>query len=284
MMSAYKKRPASRTSAWRTLPIVLLVLSLAGPGVVSAQEIPPPIYGTGLEFTHLSNWPIAGLLDRGSYEIDLRMYPEGGLNSMVTIGLLRSVNVGFSYGAENVVGRGKINWNPNVEFSFKLRLIPETTGFPGIALGYASQGYGPYESDLERYSLKSPGMYAVASKNFMFLGEMGLHFGTNRSNEGDDKDLNFFLGVDKSVGPEFYLILEYDLALNDDGQEDLGYGNGYLNFGFKWAASPRLRLEFYFTNLLDNVRDKGQAVTIANIANTLDGAGREVRIVYVDWF
>ena len=68
-------------------------------------------------------------------------------------------------------------------------------------------------------------------------------------------------------------------------QSALGYGNGYLNLGVKWAATPRLRLELIFTNLLDNVRSTNDMpATIQNIARTLGGAGREIRIVYTDWF
>ena len=265
-----------------SVPALLL---LAVPA--TAQEAaapPPPSYATGLEFTTLSNWPIAGLLERGSYEIDLRMYPAGGVYTFVTMGFLRSVNVGFSYGAANVVGRGRVDWNPNVEFSIKARLIPESVLLPAFALGYSSRGLGPCIPEMERYTIKSPGFYAVASKNYRFLGELGLHFGANRTREGADRDLNFFMGVDKSVGPDFYLIFEYDTARNDNDDDDLGYGNGYLNFGLKWAASPQLRLEFYFTNLVDNVRGAGKPATIENIADTLGGAGRELRIVYVDWF
>jgi hypothetical protein len=262
----------------------LLTLLLAAP-VSSQDPLPPPSgYGTGLEFVNLSNWPIAGLLERGSYEIDLRMYPGGGVHTFVTLGFLRALNVGFSYGATNVVGRGKVDWNPNVEFHIKTRLIRETMGFPAIALGYGSQGFGPWIGGMDRYTIKSPGFYSVASKNFRFLGELGIHFGANKTREGVDRDLNFFLGLDKSVGPDFYLILEYDTAQNDNEDDELGYGNGYLNFGCKWAASPQLRLEFYFTNLIDNVRERGQSATIDNFVREYEGAGRELRIVYVDWF
>jgi len=271
--------------------VVLVAMLAVYAGTVStyAQEEapPPPEYGTGLQFTNLANVPIAGLLDRGSYEIDLRMYPEGGLYTFVTIGFLRSVNFGFSYGAGNVIGRGKVDWNPNVEFAFKVRVIPESVVFPAIALGYASQGYGPWlkGADLNRYTVKSPGFYAVASKNYRMLTELGFHFGVNRSREdSDDDSLNLFGGVDLALGPEFYLVLEYDTALNDNADSALGDGNGYLSFGVKWAASPNLRLELFFTNLLDNVHEANVPATFEGIARTLDGAGREIRIVYTDWF
>lgn len=274
------------------LPIVLTVI-LAIPHSVIAQEEapPPPEYGSGLQFSNLANMPIAGLLDRGHYEIDMRMYPEGGLYSFVTIGFLHGVNFGFSFGAENVIGRGKVDWNPNVEFAFKARLIPESILLPALAVGYAGQGFGPHLSDpdplvnLDRYAVKSPGFYLVLSKNYRILTEMGFHFGLNKSREtDDDDDLNVFLGVDISLGPYLYLITEYDAALNDNGDESIGSGNGYLNLGVKWAASPHLRLEIYFTNLLDNVRGVDKSATIENIAGTIGGAGREFRVVYLDWF
>ena len=280
LRSRHHPSMAARTAA------ALAVLCLLGASPARAQETPPPPPASmGLEFTSLANLPIAGMLQRGSYEIDLRMYPQGGLYSFVSIGLFNSVNMGFSYGAGNVIGRGQVDWNPNVEFLFKARVIRESFVLPALALGYASQGYGPYLEELERYTIKSPGFFAVASKNYRFLGELGFHFGANKSREdADDDDLNFFMGVDKSVGTELYLVGEYDLALNDNDDEAVGYGNGYLNLGLKWVPTPRLRLELFFTNLLDNVRGQGKPATIANIADTLGGAGREIRIVYVDWF
>ncbi|MFO7767424.1 MAG: hypothetical protein R6W82_00450 [bacterium] len=270
----------------RRLAAAVLCLTLLGAPPASAQDTPPPPPASaGLEFTSLVNLPIAGMLERGSYEIDLRMYPRGGLYSFVSIGLFSSVDMGFSFGAGNVIGRGPVDWNPSAEFLFKARLLRESFLLPALALGFASQGYGPYLEDLERYTVKSPGFFAVASKNYRFLGELGFHLGANKSREdADDDDLNFYLGVDKSVGTDLYLVTEYDLALNDNGDQAVGYGSGYLNLGVKWVPTSRLRLELFFTNLLDNVRAEGKPATIANITETLGGAGREIRIVYVDWF
>ncbi len=270
--------------------VAIICLACAAPEARAQEEsMQPPSaeYSQGLQFTTLANMPIAGLLERGSFEVDLRMYPEGGLFTFVTIGLFRSMNIGISYGADNVIGRGKVIWNPNVEAAVKLRVISETVHLPAVAVGYASQGYGPWlgDDELNRYMVKSPGLYAVASKNWRFLFEFGTHLGINKSLENDDDDdLNFFGGFDISLSPEIYLLLEYDTAYNDNDQDALGYEKGYLNFGVKWAATPRLRLELIFTNMLDNVRSAGKSATIQNIAETLGGAGREIRIVYTDWF
>ncbi|MFC1499734.1 hypothetical protein ACFL6T_01800 [Candidatus Zixiibacteriota bacterium] len=287
-----KPLPAIRS----ILAVTIICLACAAPEAGAQEEsLQPPSaeYSQGLQFTSLANMPIAGLLERGSFEVDLRMYPEGGLFTFVTIGLFKSMNIGISYGADNVIGRGKVTWNPNVEAAVKLRVISETVHLPAIAVGYASQGYGPWlgekslgDEDPDRYMVKSPGLYAVASKNWRFLFEFGTHFGINKSFENaDDDDLNAFIGADISLNPEFYFLAEYDLAINDNHKvNSLGYKNGYLNVGVKWAATPRLRLELIFTNLLDNVRKADKAATIQNLAETLGGAGREIRIVYTDWF
>ena len=80
------------------------------------------------------------------------------------------------------------------------------------------QGFGSYIDSTKRFQNKSVGAYAAVSKNYEFLGLLGLHGGINYSFEtGDgDKDPNFFVGVDKSINPELTLMAEYDFALNDN--------------------------------------------------------------------
>jgi hypothetical protein len=121
----------------------------------------------------------------------------------------------------------------------KLRIFNESAAMPAVAIGFDSQGKGPYlkADSLQRYTIKSSGVYAVASKNYAILGNLSIHGGINRSLEQTDGDSNMdmFVGVEKSAGKDISIMLEYDFAANDNKNQALGKGNGYLNFGLRWA-------------------------------------------------
>ena len=189
-----------------------------------------------VEPVQLIDFPTAGTLMRGSFNAHLRAYAEGGILGGVDVGLTDRFMIGLAYGGTNVIGMGPVNGNPQVGAHIRYRLIEEDLLFPAITIGYNSQGYGAYVDSLRRYQNKSNGAFAVASKSFRFLGLLGLHGGINYSFEKDDgdKDLNFFIGIDKSINPELTIVAEYDFAINDNSANAIGTGSGYLNAGLKW--------------------------------------------------
>jgi len=148
---------------------------------------------------------------------------------------------------------------------------------PALAIGFNSQGYHGYLSGVDRYELKSTGFYAVLSKNYQFLGNLGLHAGINYSLEtGDgDDDPNLFFGIDKALGDEISLMVEYDTALNDNNSNDpdlvARHGRGYLNAGLRWTFADQFHIEFDVNNLLRNKR-------------TVDTVSREIKVVYIEYF
>jgi hypothetical protein len=199
--------------------------------------------------------PTAVILERGSYAFDTVVYPDGGMLVGISVGLLNSFSFGFSYGGLGVIGSGNPDWNPRVEFRARLRLIEESFALPGVAVGFDSQGFGYFAEDTERYQVKSKGFYAVASKHYAFLGMMAFHGGVNYSLEdGDGEDaINIFLGFEKSLSPELTVVAEYDMALNDNEDNDaFGEGIGYLNVGLSWMFAESLRIQFDLRNLLEN--------------------------------
>ena len=223
----------------------------------------------------LIDLPTAGTLQKGSYVSYLRLYPNGGLLASLSIGLSNHVYLGLAFGGENIIGEGKVNWNPEPGIHFVYRIIDENIALPAVTIGYQSQGYGPYleVGDIKRYSVKSRGFYAVGSKNYAFLGDLSFHGGINYSLEsGDvDEDLNFFIGVSKSLNPELTLLSEYDLATNDNGSKSIGDGKGYLNIGIRWLFAKRLAIQFQMKNILENKEN----VPYSN---------REIRISYLEFF
>ena len=225
----------------------------------------------------LVDCPTGGLLPRGSFDVDLRLFPEGGALGTISVGLTDRLLLGVSYGGEKIISEQKADWFPHPGVNIKYRILEENFALPALALGFDSQGYGAYvESDtISRYEIKSKGFYCVASKNYKVLGTpMGLHMGINYSLEDDDgdNDPSLYVGMDKGFSDEFAVVVEYDFAFNDNKElANFGKGNGYLDVGLRWFFGDRLSIEFDFMNVAQNRKD-------------IDYLARQVRIVYLEYF
>lgn len=239
-----------------------------GAGQTSLYNIPP---------RWLVDMPTAGTLPRGSFSLCARLYPDGGTLGYTDIGLSNRFMMGISFGGENVISNSAPNWNPSIEFGVKFRVIDELEFFPAISIGFSSQGSGAYEKEKERYTFKSRGFYAVASRSVYFYQWIaGWHAGINYSREykhGGDKGVNFFGGLDATFKYNLAILLEWDAALDDnsDGTNFGGRGRGYLNMSVKWLFEENLELEVLLKDLLQNRRES-QSIT------------REIRLTYIDCF
>ena len=257
-----------------TLLIVLIFASFAWGQKEEKQNRTITPEFTFTQPRKLVDAPTAGLLPRGSFDFDVKIYPKGGIITTLDIGITNRLMIALSFGGENVIGEGEANWNPDMEFAVKYRFLHESYALPAFVLGYDGQGYGAYDDSLKRYTYKSKGFYAVLSKNYLVAEvPVGLHGGINYTLEKkDDKNADIFVGADVRFTQGWGIVLEYDLATNDDYSHSLyGQGYGYLNGGIQWIFSNRLLLEFDFKNMLKN--RKG--------VSTLD---REFRITFFDFF
>jgi len=232
----------------------------------------------------LVDLPTAGTLPRGNYNIGFRIYPGGGSIVNTDIGLSNRLTIGISYGGDNILSNVTPDWNPSIEFNLKFRLIDELEYFPGVTIGFASQGNGTFIGEYDRYTFKSRGFYVVASRSFYFYQwTAGWHAGMNYSQENKfdkEDDINFFAGFDATFQYNLAFIAEYDLALNDDrgtlpdgitSNAFGGKGRGYFNMGIKWLFTDNLELEAIVKDMFINRRDS-EAIT------------REIRINYIDKF
>ncbi len=261
--------------ARRSLTVLLVLAAVAAlfPGSAAAQqEDDDPI--------DMIDTPTAVILPHGSYDMNLRLYSAGGVLAGIRVGLLDRILFGFSFGGLQVLGTGSPDWNPRVEFEFRTKLLDESYVGPAVGVGFNSQGYGYYDNALDRYQFKSKGFYAVATKHFLMLGELGLNGGVNYSleREDGDNDPDLFFGIEKSISRGVDLLAEYDVALNDNSDDGVfGKGKGYLSAGLLWQVSRSYRMTFEFRNLLEN--NEG-ATRIADIGDW----SREIRINYIDRF
>lgn len=246
--------------------ILQLLFLITFHSILTAQQRVLPAY-------ELIDMPSAGTLDRGSYISSLRLYPAGGVLTSLKIGLSNRFYLGVAFGGENIIGEGKVNWNPEPGLQFVYRIIDENYILPAVAIGYNSQGFGPYLKSEKRYTVKSRGFYAVASKNYAFLGDLSFHGGLNYSLERDDgdEDINIFAGLIKSLNRELSLLAEYDIAVNDNDLGTIGKGRGYLNLGIRWLFANRLSIQFQLKNVLENKKN-------------VQSSNREIKIAYIEYF
>ena len=233
--------------AWVRRSAAGLVASLCWVVGVAGAEDP--------ELIRLIDCPTAGVLDKGSFGLDLRLCAGGGVLGQVTAGVVKRLTIGISYGGERLIGNRGIEWYPRVEAAARYRLVEESPVWPALVLGYETQGYGAYRS--KRYQIKSKGAYVVLSKNYLSpLGQFGVHAGGNLSREtGDgDEDPSAWVGVDKSLNEDLSLVAEYDLALNDDSNSSPGTGTGYLNLGARASVGSQVSVCVYLKDVLGNGR------------------------------
>jgi hypothetical protein len=243
------------------LVVALLVVSVRSQNIEAVKSL------------SIIDCPTAATLERGSFLGVLYAYDHGGLLGYLEVGLTNRLMFGISYGGQNIIGNGSIDWNPTVGVNIRYRIIDEALAFPAIAIGYDQQGHGAYLNSLKRYVEKSKGLYAAASKSFNFLGTLTFHGGLNYSFErsDNDKDLNGFVGVEKSLNNELSVFVEYDAAMNDNTGRSIGDGKGYLNAAIKWTFQKKLEIDFLWKDIFKN--------------NSLaPGSSREIRLSYIEYF
>ena len=266
--SDYKKENQVKTLNLILIAILLLIVTIE---TAIAQSYAGD--GATVEPTMLIDKPTAGLLKRGAYSITSNFYQEGGVLLGISVGMFDPFMFGISYGGTNIIGPNKIEMNPMPGINAKLRIVSESSVMPALAIGFDSQGKEPYVDSLSRYTIKSPGVYIAASKNYEFLGNLSVHGGLNKSMETNDgdKDLDMYVGAEKSIGRDISIMLEYDFAENDNNNHAIGKGNGYLNFGFRWTWGKGLVVGFNLKNITKN-------------QNNVDVANRTLQIDYIGNF
>jgi hypothetical protein len=145
-----------------------------------------------------------------------------------------------------------MNQIPGIDVRF--RLVEEGTGFPALVIGFDTQGKDRYDRGLSRYAVKSPGIFAVLSKNSMVLGFLSFYGGISYSLErtDGDRDINLFAGLEKTIGPFLSALLEYNAAINENGGRVATRGRGYLNGAVRWSLGGGFTLGVSFKDLAGN--------------------------------
>jgi hypothetical protein len=205
-----------------------------------------------IETRHIIDIPTAGIIGNGMVACDMEVYQAGGLVAGTSVGLFNRALFGISFGGEHLLGTETPEWNPVPGIEVRIRCLDETLALPAIAIGFSSQGHGGYIKDEDRYLRKSPGFYAVMSKNYSALGYLGIHGGINYSLERADgnKDPDIFAGAEKTIGTFLSVIASYRMALNDNGSPSKG--RGYLDAGFSLSPGRGFTIGISVRDILNN--------------------------------
>jgi hypothetical protein len=246
----------------RVITFLVCAVGLLGSIPSQAEDVEP---------RWLVEAPTAGVLPTKQVAVDIRFSVGNGLLADVEIGLWQRALIGISFGGQDLLGSQSADWNPDPGVSARIRILNETESRPALAMGFRSQGSGPYDAVLKRYQSKSLGVYGVISRNYRNpTGQGGVHFGLNRSLETDDGDesLTGFVGGDLEVAGRIAAIAEYHFGFNDDDGLALGKGRGNLNLGIRWLVTSRVSLEFDLKDVLEN-------------SERIQRPDREVRVVFL---
>ena len=229
------------------LILCLCIAIAAGPSAADRAEL-----------TSLVDSPTAGLVNKGYYAVNVRLFADGGAVGRLHVGVFKRLSVGMSFGGEQFIGTGAVDWYPRVGLAARCRILEEGYTWPALVLGIDTQGIGPYRA--QRYQVKSKGIYLALSKNYIsMLGELGIHSGVNLSREDtDDSGWSAWLGIDKSLR-FMALFAEYDLGRNN-GLQNQGLEEGYLNVGGAWTVAPELRVAYYLKNALESDHFGSQSI------------------------
>jgi hypothetical protein len=235
----------------------------------------------------------AGTLQKGTYQIESRLYPSGsgdngaGILVGITVGLWDRFNLGLAYGGEGIVGRGRnAEFNPLPGCLVKYRIFDENFLFPGIAVGFDYQGYGGIAHEgsfgYTGYLYKSQGFFAAISKSYLFAKaiQLGLHASAGLSMEDlhnvDWPDL--VTGLDIGITSKLSFVAEYDWGLTTKDPTFARPGppyarpqDGYLHAGVRLSLSPGFAVEFDARDITENRHTAG--------GNKV-GWSREIKVVY----
>ncbi len=269
-------------NARRAISGLVCVLSLVASSIAIGQTVDyeeTSRYVSIVGNRTLIDAPTASSLPRGSFDLNFQVNAGGALTAATNVGLSEFLMVGFSYGANGIFSQDNPSYNPNVEFSIKWRLTEESRTAPGLALGFTSQGAGPYLDVFNRSTYKPKGFYGVFSKGIAITGyAWELHGGANYSIETadnvtqTDQGANFFGGLSTELRSNLRFAVEYDFALDDNRSgAPFGRGRGYLNAALKWIYFDNLQIEFTARDLLSNRREA-------------ESFERGLRIVYLEYF
>jgi len=183
-------------------------------------------------------------LAHGEYYVGVRLWGQGGALARLGIGLFDRLTLGASYGGDKLLGADAPELYTRPEFFARGVILVEQGFFPDLCVGFESQGYGVQDPNTGDYALLPLGAFLAIGKT-LEPTRTYMEIGGNYW-----RSLSGFAAVNQLLPGGFEIVLEYDLALNDDRAETRGVG--FLNAGIAWTFNGQFRFGVGVRDILGN--------------------------------
>lgn len=204
------------------------------------------------ETRYIIDMPTAGMLQKYEYNINSRVFANGGISTEFNTSLFNKFMLGIAYSANSFIGDGEPTFQGIPGFDIRYRIIDEKMHFPAITLGARTQGNGGYIKSEKRFRTHSPGIFVAVSKSFLwFMGETALHGGINYSFDPDpvDRFPNIYAGFEITTGPFASIVGEFNANI-DDKDDNITKQQGLLNAGVRFSITNSVTIDLLFRDLL----------------------------------
>lgn len=189
------------------------------------------------DVTYLVDTPTYSILDYGSYDLQFRVFTNGGVLTKLNFGIFKILNLGVSWELGSLIGVDDVTVAVPA-LQLKINVYSGSEKLPGLAVGYDGQGFF-YDKDDAEFIQKGKGVYVVAGKE-LFLPTLNFNVGIN-VNDFKHPGLLAFVGASYEIIEESLMaMLEYD---------NLGQGkDARLNVGFRLWITENFDIDFILRN------------------------------------
>ncbi|MHB9154198.1 MAG: hypothetical protein ACYC5N_00730 [Endomicrobiales bacterium] len=158
------------------------------------------------EQTYVIDTPTTGMLDYGVYDLNFRLFSDGGILTRLNFGVFKIVNLGFGWEVNRVIGSENIVVGPPALY-LKIRPYAGGMTLPALAFGYDGQGYF-YDKDKNEFRDREKGIFAVFGREILFPG-LEINAGAN-INDFKTNTVYGFVSIHFNLEDKFILMGEYD--------------------------------------------------------------------------
>lgn len=181
--------------------------------------------------TYVIDTPTTGMLDYGGYNLNFRLFSDGGVLTRLDFGVFRMVNLGFGWEMSQVIGTQDVSVAPP-GLCLKIRPFEGGMVLPEFVIGFDGQGYF-YDRDISEFTHKERGIFMALGREMLFPGFKAT-LGCNISDFKTNKIMGFS-NVFINLEEKFVLLIELD---------NIHYApENRVSFGFRFSITEDLTVD-----------------------------------------